>query len=121
MLANAEAAIACSLGAEDLDQRVDWIQQVTDRSLLSHQLDTDTLRLTYRQDAVQELQQIVAKERECCSFLHYSLQPSDDVVRLTIEAPEGTGAQARWLFNQFVPEARPARTKACGCAPGVCG
>lgn len=89
---------------------------------MSHQLESATLRLTYRNDALHDLEQIVAKERECCAFLHYSLEPSTNVVRLTIQAPAGVASQARWLFDQFLPQERPgAASKACGCAPGACG
>ena len=122
MQAAADTPIACTLGTDDLGQRLAWIRQVTDRSLVSHQLDAATLRLTYRNDALQDLEQIVAKERECCAFLHYTLETSTDVVRLTIRAPADAASQARWLFDQFLPQQRPgAASKACGCAPGACG
>jgi hypothetical protein len=90
--------------------------------LLSHRLDSATLRLTYRLDALQDLREIVAKERECCSFLGFALETSADVVKLTIQAPADAASQARWLFDQFLPQQRATRaTTGCSCAPGVCG
>lgn len=122
MQATADTPIACTLGTDDLGRRLAWIRQVTERCLVDHQLESATLRLTYRNDALHDLQQIVAKERECCAFLHYALEPCADMVRLTIQAPEGVASQARWLFDQFLPQQRPAvARKVCGCAPGACG
>lgn len=122
MRAAVERVVACTLRTDALGQRLAWIRRVTVNSLLSHRLDGSVLRLTYRSDAITDLEQIVAEERECCSFLRYSLEPHPAGVRLTIEAPDGDGTDARWLFDQFLPQAQAAASgKACGCAPGACG
>jgi len=118
----AELPMACTLGSTALQRRLAWIRRVTDRSLLSCRLDGTVLRLTYRDDALTDLEEIVAQERECCAFMRYSLEPASGVVKLTIEAPDGVGADARWLFDQFLPQQQPvAARKACGCGPGACG
>jgi hypothetical protein len=121
MQAAAEQALACTLGSDALGHRLAWIRRVTERSLLDHRLDGTRLRLTYHRDALANLESIVAQERVCCSFLRFSLEPDVDAVRLTIDAPDGLGADARWLFDQFLPRARVTPTRACGCASGACG
>jgi len=122
MPAAADNPVACTIDGDALGQRLGWIRSVTDRGLLSHRLDGTVLRLTYRIDVLSELEEIAARERECCSFLRYSLERSGEDVHLTIEAPHGVGSDARWLFEQFLPLAQAAdATKTCGCAPGGCG
>jgi hypothetical protein len=116
-----DAAIACSLPSDALEQRLAWIRRVTANSLLTHRLVGTTLRLLYREDALPDLQKIIAQERECCPFLEYSLRPAEGALQLTIGAPDGLGSDARWLFDQFLPQAAAVSKKSCGCAPGACG
>lgn len=117
----ADLPVACTLGSAALDRRLAWIRRVTEHSLLSHRLDAKVLRLTYRGDALPDIEQIVAQERECCAFMRYSLESSPGEVRLTIEAPDVVGPDAKWLFDQFLPQVQsnPVRN-ACGCGPGAC-
>ena len=119
--AESEAPIACSLPPDARELRTAWIRRVTASGLLSHQLDGRTLRLGYRPEALPELQQIIAAERQCCPFLSYSLRRSGDGVQLTIEAPEGVGPDTRWLFDQFIPQGTMESKKLCGCATAACG
>ena len=76
--------------------------------LLDHRLDGTRLRLTYHRDALANLESIVAQERVCCSFLRFSLEPDVDAVRLTIDAPDGLGADA------VQPQQRQRRLRAAG-------
>jgi len=121
MQAAADHALACTLGSDALALRLAWIRRVTECSLIDHRLDGSRLRLTYRGDALADLERIVAHERVCCSFLRFALEPEAGSVRLTIDAPHGLGVEARWLFDQFLPQAPATSTRACGCAPGACG
>lgn len=117
-----DETIACTLGSDALGPRLAWIRHVTDRHLVSHRLGAAVLRLTYRIDALSDLERIIALERECCSFLRFSLERQGETVLLTVEAPEGGGGDARWLFDQFLPQTQPAASvRACGCAAGACG
>lgn len=115
----AEAPIACTLRPGALAERLAWIRQVTDRSLLSHRREGAVLHLVYTRDAMQELAQIVDGERDCCSFLEFELREAAEGVALSIrDAPDVGGVEARRLFEQFLPHAVPRR--GCGCAPGAC-
>lgn len=115
----AEAPVACTLSPAGLAGRLEWIRRVTKRSLLSHRLEGSTLRLRYEPGARADVEQIVAGERECCSFLQFDLQVLPEAVEVTIRAPEGAEADAHWLFHQFLPQRPPQG--ACGCAGGACG
>jgi hypothetical protein len=118
MQAAGNQPIACSLSAEDLPERLAWIRQVTTQSLLAHRLDGTRLHLTYVPEARAELERIVASERQCCGFLDFDIRDAQGGIELVIKAPAEAGANARWLFDQFLP--RATAVKACGCSPGAC-
>ena len=115
----ADAPVACTLSSAELPGRLAWIRQVTAQSLTAHRLEETTLHLTYAREARIELERIVDGERQCCGFLRFYLRDTPVSVELTIEAPAEAGADARWLFDQFLPQ--PVAAKACGCSPGACG
>ena len=119
MQAAPDIPIACTLPSAALSERLASIRQFTSRSLLSHELGERTLRLLYRLGAKDELERIVAAERECCSFFEFELADPPPAIVFTTQAPGGEEADARWLFDQFLPQATPP--KRCGCAPGACG
>lgn len=113
-----DTTIACTLPPGALPRRLAWIRRVTANDLLAHRLEGNALHLTYRARAGDELAQVVAEERRCCSFLRFSLRDVAEGVELHIEAPAEAGADARWLFEHFLPSPAP---RPCGCAPGSCG
>jgi hypothetical protein len=118
----AETASACTLPSDALQPRLAWIRRVTTESLVRHRLEGNTLHLTYRREASCQLEKIVAEEQRCCTFLRFSLRELADGVELEIQAPGGVGADALWLFDQFLPsERKVAERRPCGCAPGGCG
>lgn len=114
----ADVPIACTLSSAELPERLAWIRLVTAQSLMGHRLDGRTLHLTYSRAARAELERIVAGERQCCSSLRFDLHDAPGAMELTIEAAVDAGADARWLFDQFLPQ--PTAAKACGCSQGAC-
>lgn len=114
-----EVPMACTLSSAELPERLAWIRQFTAQRLQAHRLEGTTLHLTYARDARAELERIVDGERQCCGFLRFDLQDTPGAIELTIEAPAKAGADAQWLFDQFLPQ--PIAAKACGCSPGACG
>ena len=111
------APIACTLSAADKGPRLARIQALTREHLRMHELRGSTLRLTYAPQAAEEVARIVELERECCAFLDFEAQRLADCVELVITAPGQVGADAQWLFSQFLPEA-PAPASACPCCKG---
>jgi hypothetical protein len=110
--------VACTLDFQAMGPRLAWIRKATEQNLLSHQLDGRTLRLVYRPEAADEVKRIVELERTCCAFLDFSLAADAQGAVLTITAPEGADAEAKWLFAQFLPQgaAEPTKASTCGCA-----
>lgn len=83
--------MACTLGAGDLEQRLAEIAKLGSERLISHDADGDRQLLRFRSDADtrQRLEQIVAAESECCSFLDLALSEEDGGLLLSIAAPDG--------------------------------
>ncbi len=81
---------ACSLGAGDLRERLNEIAAVGAESLIGRSTDGDRHLLRFRSTEAtrRRLEAIVAAEAECCSFLNLSLEDQDDVLVLSISAPE---------------------------------
>lgn len=97
-------AIACTLGAGDFKERVAGIRDLARRSLLASHRDPLRLQLTYEAGALAEVEGLVAKESECCSFLAFDVQHDKQAIKLTITAPVEALAAADELFAHFAPE-----------------
>ncbi len=97
-------AIACTLGAGDFKERVAGIRTLAARSLMSSHRKPLQLDLVYDREALPEVQALVAKESDCCSFLDFDLGHDDGGVRLTITAPIEALPAADELFAHFAPE-----------------
>ena len=96
-------AIACTLGAGDFKARVEGIQELARRSLRGSRREPLRLHLTYGPEALADVQDLVAKESDCCSFLDFDLQHDSRAVELTITAPISALSAADELFAHFAP------------------
>ena len=99
-----ELAIACTLSAGDFKERVSGIRDLAIRSLVSSRRQPLRLELVYSREALDEVEDLVAKEADCCSFLEFDIQHDADGVRLTIAAPVEALAAADEIFAHFAPE-----------------
>jgi len=111
------ASLSCTLSAADMGPRLARIRTMTREHLRNHELADSVLRLTYAPEAAEEVACIVELERECCAFLHFETHRQPDRMELIITAPGQVGADAKWLFSQFLPEA-PVPATACSCCTG---
>lgn len=100
-----EKVIACSLEAGDFKTRTKSIRELAERSLLSSHRGALTLSLTYSAEAIDEVRDLVARERECCPFLDFRLSNDRDGVHLRITAPLEASDVADLLFAHFAPDA----------------
>jgi hypothetical protein len=82
--------IACSLGASDLQQRLDEIAELGTASLIGRDTAAGKHTLHFRPDPTtrRRLEEIVAAEAECCSFLDLKLTEHEGELILTLAAPE---------------------------------
>lgn len=97
-------AVACTLGPDDFKTRVAALHELASRSLRRSRRDGLVLDLTYDAAELPEIENLVAKERECCAFLEFRLRLDAEGVRLTITAPQNAGPAADDLFAHFAPE-----------------
>lgn len=103
-LPDTSLAIACTLGSNEFKERVDGIRALAGRSLLRADRKPLALSLTYGPEALGGVQDLVAKEAECCSFLGFDLRHDARGVYLTITAPVDALTAADELFAHFAPE-----------------
>jgi hypothetical protein len=95
--------IACSLGANDLQQRLDEIAEVGAAGLVGRDSEGGTHTLRFRADEAthRRLEEIVAAEAECCSFLELELIEQGDEMVLTLGGPQDGQAVADALAVAF--------------------
>ncbi|NUZ08892.1 hypothetical protein HQN59_24420 [Schlegelella sp. ID0723] len=102
-------------------QQLAAIADLAQRELLSHEQDGPTLRLRYASNAADELEALVARERECCAFLDFDVVRRPDAVHLVITTPREMGEFASVLTEQFrgkvAPQLGCSTTCGCGGAP----
>lgn len=96
--------IACSLGAGDFNERIAGIQALARRALLSSRREPLRLHLTYSAEALADVQELVAKESDCCAFLDFDLRHEKGKVDLMITVPASAALAAEELFAHFAPE-----------------
>jgi len=105
-----DTPVACTLGANELEQRLAAIAEIGADSLISHDLKDGRHLLRFRRGAASQgqLGEIVAAEARCCPFLDLSLCTDGDELVLSIAAPPDAQAVADGLADAFagVP-ARP--------------
>ena len=111
------APIACTLPGPQLRERLTTIAELAQRMLLSHEQEGRVLRLRYVSSAAEELDRVVAQERECCAFLDFELVRRSDAVHLIITAPAGAEEFASVLTSHFLGK---AQAQVEGCSPS-CG
>jgi hypothetical protein len=95
--------IACSLGASDLQQRLDQIAEVGAASLIGRDSEGGTHTLRFRRDPTtrRRLEEIVVAEAGCCSFLDLELTELDGELILMLGAPKDGQSVADGLAAAF--------------------
>ncbi|MYN16386.1 hypothetical protein GTP81_06435 [Rugamonas sp. FT107W] len=81
-----KAPIACTLTPGEFKERAAWLQDLTDRALLSHSIFAAHALLRYRPDAKADVEVMVQQEQACCAFLQFELEEMEDHLLLTIKA-----------------------------------
>jgi hypothetical protein len=103
--------IACTLDAGDFRERAASIHDLARRSLRHASRMPLTLGLTYEPKALDEVRDLVAKEKTCCAFLTFDLTNDARGVFLTITAPPSAAEAADLLFDHFAPELAASNLK----------
>ncbi|MGH8077963.1 MAG: hypothetical protein ACREPE_11650 [Lysobacter sp.] len=95
------SAPACSLEAPAFKDRVAWITALNQKYLRESRRQGTQLTLTYDVAASREIEEMVARERECCAFLGFEIRPGSNDVQLIISLPDQAAEQADALLAPF--------------------
>lgn len=100
---NDEVPIVCSLDGGELAERLASIAKVGASSLISDRVEGGGRVLRFRKGPATRcrLEDIVAAEAECCSFLELALRERGDELVLSISAPGDGRAVADQLADAF--------------------
>ncbi len=100
---NAETPLACSLDPGRLEERLATIREVGAQSLTSHAVEGNRHILRFRgsRKARRQLEEIVAAESKCCSFLDLTLSEEPGDLVLSIAAPDDAQPLAEQLAKAF--------------------
>lgn len=98
---NPEPDIVCTLDNAHFPERLTWIRALFAKHLRDRTRDDLLLHLTLDPAAVQDVDDLVRRERACCAFLDFNVQKSAEAVRLTIRAPEAARESADLIFSAF--------------------
>lgn len=92
--------LQCTLDGEDLAKRAADIQELLRASLIGYEKGEGGLRLRFKPEANAAVQELVAQERECCSFLSFKIDSSSGLV-LEIAGPVGAQPIVDSLVSLF--------------------
>lgn len=106
-------AIACSLDARDFKERVARIASLNEKSLRRHNREDLRLILDYDPEALLQVKEMVARERECCAFLAFDLREAGNTLELTIKVPDDARDAADVLLELFYKNPGTAETPTC--------
>lgn len=102
---HAAQPLACSLDDTELAARPDAWRQVVKRATTCR-VEGDRIVATYPNDAelLDRLRELIALERECCSFLHFDVEDGPDVIVTELRLPEGLADATRTrILEVFAP------------------
>jgi hypothetical protein len=108
-------AVACTLGPGDFRQRIAWIAALNRDALQGRHRHGRRLELTYAKAAQPRVAEMVARERQCCAFLHFALIETADTVRLVIEAPDDVRDALDAVFAPFLADPETGVARGCTC------
>jgi hypothetical protein len=74
----------CSLEGAELEERLDEIDRLAGRALRDRRDEAGTIVLTFERAAAPQVLDLVQRERVCCSHLEFTVNETDDVIRVGI-------------------------------------
>jgi len=102
------------LSGQDFKTRLAWIADLNRKSLKqTHRADLQ-LTLTYDHGALRQVEELVERERACCSLLSFAILSDKDGVSLSITAPEDAREAADSVFEPFMSARQSSGCYCCG-------
>lgn len=108
-------APTCSLEGRSFQHRVAWIAALNQKHLRNSHRDGRMLTLAYDLAAHPEVEELVQREKECCSFLDLAIREADPLT-LVITVPEEVAGNVDDYLAPFL--GRSAATDAAECCGG---
>lgn len=98
--------IACSLNSGDLKRRLAVIAKIGEESLIARENDEGRHLMRFRADTEtrKRLEEMVAAEAQCCSFLDLALEERGGELILSVAAPQDGQVIADELAATFAGE-----------------
>lgn len=94
-------ATACTLPPEALEDRLSEMHSLARWALLQSERSDLALRLCYRPSAEGKVNELIARESECCGFLTFHVGKDRERLLVTVTAPKHAEAAALQLFDAF--------------------
>lgn len=98
-----DTRIACSLPPGPYHERLAWIASLNRDALGSYRRDGLWLELTYAAKSIDQVREMVARERDCCAFLAFEMRETSTDITLRIGVPERARESAADLLAPFMP------------------
>jgi hypothetical protein len=76
----------CSLPRAELDDRLREIEGLVGRALRERRDEVGTSVLSFDPAAAAEIRDLVRRERDCCGHLEFSVEETDEAIRVTIRS-----------------------------------
>ena len=103
---SSESAVACSLSQADLSSRQQRWLRLGEHAHTGTMTTRNGLRLSFRNEPAteHELNELIALERHCCAFAHWSLHSHGDILALDVTADSVDGiAAVQAMFRTLQP------------------
>ncbi len=107
---------ACSLSGDALTGRLDEIARLNAASLKSARRSGDRVDLVYDLGVAEAVEDLVARERQCCGALGFDVARDDDGMHVTVTVPETLSADADAILGVFAAPEPPKASACCGAA-----
>jgi hypothetical protein len=97
-----QTPLACTLGAADMKARQTELRALGEDGLVSTVADGHSAVLRFRPDPAirRRVEAAVAAESECCPFLGFELEHTDDATVLTVTGPDGGAEMLASAFSR---------------------
>ena len=82
-------ADGCALDAGELDERLGEIERLASWALRERHDEAGRTVLSFDRAAASEVRDLVRRERDCCGHLEFSVEETDEAVRLAIRSRFG--------------------------------
>ncbi|MBT2748702.1 MULTISPECIES: hypothetical protein [unclassified Lysobacter] len=108
-----DLSVTCSLEARGFQERLAGIAELNREHLLHSERRDSSLVLICAAPARPQIEELAAREKECCSFLSFATSLYDEQIELHITVPPGAADDADTLPAPFQADTPTAAANGC--------